>query len=84
MNKHLERGCLAVDGQSVKLPPKGNKIEFKNHENKFKSPYVIYGDFECLTTKTGCYSKPVNPNEQDTSKPFTRKYQKHTPLVTKF
>ena len=79
LNKHLERGCLAVDGQSVKLPPKGNKIEFKNHENKFKSPYVIYGDFECLTTKTGCYSKPVNPNEQDTSKPFTRKYQKHTP-----
>ena len=54
LKKHLERGCLAVGGQSVKLPPNGSKIELNNHDKKFKSPYVIYGDFECLTTKMGC------------------------------
>ena len=74
LDNHLERGCLAVEGQTVKLPDEGETISFKNHTRKFKCPFVIYGDFECLTTKTGCYSKPVDP-----TKSCTLKYQQHAP-----
>ena len=61
------------------MPAAGNIIEFNNHERKFKTPYIIYGDFECLTTKTGCDSKPVPHCDIDNKKPFTTKYQKHVP-----
>ena len=74
LNKHLENGCLAVEGQYVKLPEEGSTIEFNNHNRKFKCPFTIYGDFECLTTISGCYSKPADPN-----KSYTNKYQKHAP-----
>ena len=74
LDNHLERGCLAVEGQTVKLPEKGDTISFNNHYCKFKCPFVIYGDFECLTTKTCGYSKPIDPN-----KSYTYKYQHHKP-----
>ena len=61
LDKQLELGCLAIDGQSVKLPDEGETISFQNHAKQFKCPFVIYGDFECLTTKTGCDSKPLDP-----------------------
>ena len=74
LDNHLERGCTAVDGQTVKLQEKGDTISFKNHYRKFKCPFVIYGEFECLTTKTCGYSKPIDPN-----KSHTYKYQHHKP-----
>jgi hypothetical protein len=66
LDKHLERGCLAVEGQSVKLADEGETISFQNHAKQFKRLFVIYGDFECLTTKTGCYSKPVDTTTSHT------------------
>ena len=70
LNKHLERGCLAVEGQSVKLPEEGdNEIYFKNSDRALKAPYVIYSDFECLTEKI----KDANSTDS------TKKYQNHTP-----
>jgi hypothetical protein len=73
LDKHLERGCNAVVGQSVSLPLRGETIKFKNKYKKFKCPYVIYGDFECLTTKTCVMSKPI------IQKTKTVKYQNHKP-----
>ena len=52
LEKHLEKGCLAVDGQKFTLPEKGSYMEFDKHNTKSKCPYVIYVDFECLTTKS--------------------------------
>ena len=74
LTKHLDQGCLSVEGQSVKLPEEGSSIEFNNHNRKFKCPFTTYGDFECLTTITGCFSKPADPN-----KSYTNKYPKHAP-----
>ena len=62
-----------MDGQSVTMPDKGQHIKFKNYNNQFKCPFVIYGDFECLTTRTCVMSKPI---VQDTK---TIKYQNHKP-----
>ena len=74
LDNHLERGCLAVEGQTVKLPDKVYTISFKNHYCIFKCYFAIYGGFECLTTKTCSHSKPIDPN-----KSYTYKYQHHKP-----
>jgi len=73
LDNHVKRGCLSVEGQSVKLPDKGDVIGFLNENRKFKCPYVVYGDFECLTEKI------ENNEQQNTDKSYTTKYQNHTP-----
>ena len=70
LKKHNENGCLAVEGQTVEMPKADDTIEFKNHYKKLKAPFVIYADFECLTTKTGSVNTKANNTE---------KYQHHRP-----
>ena len=73
LNNHVERGCLAVEGQKIEMPDPNKPnfhIKFRNHYKKLRAPFVIYADFECLTTKTGTVStKLLN----------TDKYQHHRP-----
>ena len=57
LKQHEEQGCLAVEGQEIKMPEVGATIEFKNHFKKLKAPYVIYADFECLTVPIDVKSK---------------------------
>lgn len=47
-------------------------INFKNHKNRMRVPFVIYADFECFT-------EPIDTCSLDASKSFTHKYQKHNP-----
>ena len=47
---------------------------FKTTLNNSNAPLLIYGDFESLTTKTGCDSKPVDPTTS-----HSYKYQQHAP-----
>ena len=49
---HLEKGCMASEGQQTKMPDKYTYIEFEKHNTKLPCPFVIYGDFECLTTNS--------------------------------
>ena len=70
LNKHNEKGCMAVEGQQVVMPSEDDIMVFKNHYKKLKAPFVIYADFECLTTRIGTVStKQLN----------TDKYQHHRP-----
>ena len=76
LTNHKEKGCMAVEGQTIEMPkfdpenPDKFFVKFKNHFKKLKAPFVIYADFECLTTKTGTVStKPIK----------TDKYQHHRP-----
>ena len=52
---HLEKGCMASEGQQTKMPDKDTYLEFEKHNTKLPCHFVIYGDFECLTinSKTG-------------------------------
>ena len=50
--KHLEKGCMASEGQQTKMPDKDTYVEFEKHNTKLPCPFVIYGDFECLSTKS--------------------------------
>ena len=49
---HLEKGCMASEGQQTKMPNKDTYIEFEKHNTKLPCPFVIYGDFECPTTNS--------------------------------
>ena len=76
LTNHKEKGCMAVEGQTIEMPnfdpekPDKFFVKFKNRFKKLKAPFVIYADFECLTTKTGTVStKPIK----------TDKYQHHRP-----
>ena len=53
----------------VEMPPEG-KLTFQNHHKKLPAPYVIYADFEALTTK-------VEGPELDPTKSNTQKTQHH-------
>ena len=68
--EHNEKGCMAVEGQRVEMPKEDQTMVFKNHYKKLKAPFVIYADFECLTTRTGTAS---------TKEVKTDKYQHHRP-----
>ena len=52
------------------MPNEEDIMVFKNHYKKLKAPFVIYADFECLTTRTGTVS---------TKEVKTDKYQHHRP-----
>ena len=43
---------MASEGQQTKMPDKDTYIEFEKHNAKLPCPFVIYGDFECLTTNS--------------------------------
>ena len=65
LNSHLINGCMANDIQQTKMPNEGTTMKFEKHFKKLKAPFVIYGDFECLTTEHQKASKglirTINP-----------------------
>ena len=71
LKKHEEQGCLAVEGQKIEMPKAGETTAFKNHFKKLKAPFVIYGDFECLTVPIDVKCK--------SAKAKTTSYQNHRP-----
>jgi hypothetical protein len=55
----------------VEMPEEGkNKVAFQNHHKQLPAPFIIYGDFEALTTK-------VEGPELDPTKSNTQKTQQH-------
>ena len=73
LNDHLEHGCREISEEKVEMPTKDNNLlHFKNNANGEKKPYIIIGDFECLTV-------PIDKASKDPSKSYTEKYQEHEP-----
>ena len=70
LDEHVEKGCMAVEGQQIQMPSEEDIMVFKNNYIELKAPFVIYADFECLTTRTGTVS---------TKEVKTDKYQHHRP-----
>ncbi|KAK3784623.1 hypothetical protein RRG08_003431 [Elysia crispata] len=52
----------------VEMPPEGkNKLTFQNHHKQLPAPYIVYADFEALTTKVeGPELDPTKSNIQRT------------------
>ena len=67
LSKH-EEYCLNNDAIKIEMPEKGDFIAFKHHNRSIKVPFVVYADFEEIST---C--------ESSEKKSFTKKYQRHKP-----
>ena len=66
LDEHYEKDdCRSVALNFVPVDKK--YIQFEKHNNKFRLPFVIYADFECLLNN-------IHENEH-----ASRKYQTHTP-----
>ena len=49
LNKHNEIKCYTNEPARLIYPKtKDAFIKFKNFKNKFRYPYVMYADFECI------------------------------------
>ena len=49
---------LDTNSTLIKLPsPDNAHMQFKNHKNKLKRPYVIYADTECSLVQTSLKDK---------------------------
>lgn len=68
LREHL-RDCKLHEAIKPIMPPSGSRVEFKNFNNKFQHPYVIYIDFECLLV----------PYEETPGKSKIVKTKKHVP-----
>ena len=54
----------------VDMPEDGKKLTFQNHHKQLPAPYIIYADFEALTTK-------IEGPELNPTKSNTRRTQHH-------
>lgn len=75
LDKHRKNGCDLFKPVATKMPQlidgKTPVIKFKNHKRKFKSPVVIYADFETLCSKI--------EHQHDTTKSSTTKFIEQKP-----
>ncbi|GBO02349.1 hypothetical protein AVEN_108875-1 [Araneus ventricosus] len=64
-----EKDCKKNKAVKIAMP-KNETIKFKNYHKSLRTPFVMYADFECLTTKTDT----CQPDENGS---YMQKYQKH-------
>ena len=51
--------CKSHEAIKTELPEKGTKISFKNHNRSMRVPFVVYADFESITSQLStCQQKP--------------------------
>ena len=59
----------------VEMPKQGSTVEFKDGQNQFKVPLIMYADFESILEPMGPQgSGSPNPNQ-----PYTNEINQHTP-----
>ena len=42
---YVEQGCMAVEGQQIKIPSEDEAMKFQNHFQQLKAPFVVYVDW---------------------------------------
>ena len=65
--------CENNESVRVEMPKQGSTVEFKDGQNQFRVPYIIYEDFESIL-------EPMDPVEPGSpSQPYTNEVNQHTP-----
>ena len=70
LSKHTEMCTGATCQPILTMPPAGTRLSFQNDRYLQRIPFVVYADFECLTTLIG------NPDGESRK---TMPYQSHVP-----
>ena len=65
--------CEDNESVRVEMPKQGSTVEFKDGQNQFRVPYIMYADFESIL-------EPMDPVEPGSpNQPYTNKVNQHTP-----
>ena len=64
--------CEDNESVRVEMPKQGSTIEFKDGQNQFKVPFIMYADFESIL-------EPMDHRSSDPTKPYTNEVNQHTP-----
>ena len=73
LEKHKEY-CYENESVKINMPPPSTYLRFNKFHHSEKTPFVIYADFESLI-------KPMDNCNPDPKKSYTKKYQKHEPII---
>ena len=65
--------CKDNESVRVEMPKQGSSIEFKDGQNQFRVPCIMYADFESILEPMG----PVEPGSP--SQPYTNEVNQHMP-----
>ena len=65
--------CEDNESVRVEMPKQGSTVEFKDGQNQFRVPFIMYTDFESIL-------EPMDPVEpRSPSQPYTNEVNQHTP-----
>ena len=64
--------CEDNESVRVEMPKQGSTIEFKDEQNQFKVPFIMYADFESIL-------KPIESPNPNPNQPYTDKVNQHMP-----
>ena len=56
----------------VEMPKQGSTVEFKDGQNQFKVPPIMYADFESML-------EPIESSDSNPNQPYTNEVSQHTP-----
>ena len=72
-----QRQVYCEDNESVRveMPKQGSTTEFKDGQNQFKVPFIMYADFELILEPMG----PVEPGSPNSNQPYINEVNQHTP-----
>ena len=73
LNKHQEY-CSNHEAVKIEMPKKDDILKFKNYYKGERVPFIIYADMESLI-------KPIQSCEPNPRGSYTKKYQKHEPII---
>ena len=66
--------CEDNESVRVEMPKQGSTVEFKDGQNQFKAPFIMYADFESILEPMD----PVEPRSPNPSQPYTNEVNQHT------
>ena len=67
--------CEDNESVRVEMPKQGSTVEFKEGQNQFKVPFIMYADFGSILEPMG----PVELGSLNPNPPYTNEVNQHTP-----
>ena len=67
--------CEDNESVRVEMPKQGSTVEFKDGQNQFRVPYIMYADFESILEPMD----PVELGSPNPSQPYTNEVNHHMP-----
>ena len=70
-----QASCEDNESVRVEMPKQGSTIEFKDGQNQFKVPFIMYAGFESILEPMS----PGFPGSPNPNQPYTNEVNQHTP-----